>query len=110
MWDRGSYCRRAKGKGTSYRGSAPSLPASTPPEHVPVQGRSHFTMVARFLISPNSLGATTDLHHHTTRAARSLARHGKHLNWGNPSSFAMPPTGHSRSPQPSHFAAMHIKG
>src|SRR5258705_9622553 len=69
MWDRGSYCRRAKGKGTSYRGSAPSLPASTPPEHVPVQGRSHFTIVARFLISLNSLGATTDLHHLTTAAA-----------------------------------------
>ena len=58
----GATCDRAhtiEGQGQrvpSYRGSARSLPPSTPPEHVAVQRRLHFTIAARFLISPNSLG------------------------------------------------------
>jgi hypothetical protein len=44
-------------------------------------------MVARFLTTSDSLGATTDLHHHTTGAARFKIL--KTFEVGNPSSFAI---------------------
>jgi hypothetical protein len=63
---------KGKGKGYPPTEAAPLL-ANIYSRESTCQSKAArtFTMAARFLISPNSLGATTDLHRHTTRAARS---------------------------------------
>jgi hypothetical protein len=56
-WDRAHIIEGQGVRVPSYRGSPPPCQHLLHQSTCPSQGRSHFTIVARFLISSNSLGA-----------------------------------------------------
>ena len=89
-----SECPQTEAGGTPGKRYEDSLRNRESPSQV--QGRSHFTIVARFWINSNSLRTGTDLHRATTRhsaAATGARPHGPHFRFDSVESRNPPNSG-----------------